>query len=344
MCRAPSEFRCGSKLVPSLRGAKPKQTLCAVDHTTSSLIRRIKGGFLRRIAKKTFGALGPADSLSNVNPFAAVNLNSCRRNLLPYTINLHWLTLFIYWGNQPIFHKKADIHGSQNYLGIRVMKGKWALNLYSPRVSHSISKYKEGIVSSWLSSIPLIFTVSSAAAAAKSLQSCSTLCDPIDGSPPGSPISGILQARTLEWVAISFSNTWKWKVKVKSCLTLSDTPWIAAHQAPPSMGFSRQEYWSGVPLPSLYPELVSHKSKSRISLGQMLVKWSHKIKYSTLFSFESKNTGLLVTEITTHHKRAPLSQSSRAAPDFLLCSVPRVQEFWKMDFFLSGGKRCGKSS
>ena len=85
-----------------------------------------------------------------------------------------------------------------------------------------------------------------AAAAAKLLQ---TLCNPIDGSPPGSPIPGILQARTLEWVAISFSNAWKWKVKVKSlsCARLFTTPWTAASQAPPSMGFSRQEYWSGVP-------------------------------------------------------------------------------------------------
>ena len=91
-----------------------------------------------------------------------------------------------------------------------------------------------------------------AAAAAKLLQLCPTLCDPRDGSSPGSPISGILQARTLEWVAISFSNAWKWKVKVKSlsCVWPSATPWTAAHQAPPSMGFSRQEYWSGVPSPS----------------------------------------------------------------------------------------------
>ena len=89
-------------------------------------------------------------------------------------------------------------------------------------------------------------------AAAKSLQSCPTLCDPIDGSPPGSAVTGILQARTLEWVAISFSNAWKWKVKVKSlsCVRLLATPWTAAYQAPPSMGFSRQEYWSGVPLPA----------------------------------------------------------------------------------------------
>ena len=90
------------------------------------------------------------------------------------------------------------------------------------------------------------------AAAAKSLQLCPTLCDPIDGSPLGSSVPGILQARILEWVAISFSNAWKWKVKVKSLsrARLLATPWTAAYQAPPSMGFSRQEYWSGVPLPS----------------------------------------------------------------------------------------------
>ena len=93
-----------------------------------------------------------------------------------------------------------------------------------------------------------------AAAAAKSLQSCLTLCNPIDRSPPGSPISGILQARTLQWVAISFSNAWKWKVKVKSLsrVWLFATPWATAFQASPSMGFSRQEYWRGLPLPSLW--------------------------------------------------------------------------------------------
>ena len=88
-----------------------------------------------------------------------------------------------------------------------------------------------------------------ATAAAKSLQSCPTLCDPVDGSPPGCPIPGILQARTLEWAAISFSNAWKWKVKVKllSRVRLCATAWTAAYQALPSMGFSRQEYWSGMP-------------------------------------------------------------------------------------------------
>ena len=81
---------------------------------------------------------------------------------------------------------------------------------------------------------------------AKSLQSCPTLCDPIDSSPSGSPVPGILQARTLEWVAISFSNAWKWKVKVKSLsrVRLLVTPWIAAYQAPPSMGFSKQDWTS----------------------------------------------------------------------------------------------------
>ena len=88
--------------------------------------------------------------------------------------------------------------------------------------------------------------------AAKSLQSCPTLRGPRDGSPPGSPVPGILQARTLEWVAISFSTAWKWKVKVESlsCVRPSTTPWTAAYQAPPSMRFSKQEYWCGVPSPS----------------------------------------------------------------------------------------------
>ena len=91
-----------------------------------------------------------------------------------------------------------------------------------------------------------------AAAAAEPLQSCPTLCDPIVGSLLGSAIPGILQARTLEWVAIAFSNAGKWKVKVKSLSRawLLASPWTAALQAPLSMGYSRQEYWSGVPLPS----------------------------------------------------------------------------------------------
>ena len=115
-----------------------------------------------------------------------------------------------------------------------------------------------------------------AAAAAKSLQSCPTLCDPIDISLPGSPVPGILQARTLEWVAISFSNAWKWKVKVKSLsrVRLLATPWTSAYQAPLSMGFSRQEYWNGLPLPSL--KLFFTLQKLTENLGRFLYLWNSK--------------------------------------------------------------------
>ena len=113
---------------------------------------------------------------------------------------------------------------------------------------------------------------SAAAAAAKSLQSCLTLCDPIDSSPLGSSVPGILQERTLEWVATSFSNAWKWKVKVKSLshAWLLATPWTAANQAPLSMGFSRQEYWSRVPLLSLLetlgnPQILDREVNSSIT-------------------------------------------------------------------------------
>ena len=114
-----------------------------------------------------------------------------------------------------------------------------------------------------------------AAAAAKSLESCLTLCDPIDGSPPGSPVPGVLQARTLEWVGISFSSAWKWKVKMKSLspVSLWATPRTAAYQAPPSMGFSRQEYWSGVPLPSPTYEAHTHKGrKANVASGWKYLK------------------------------------------------------------------------
>ena len=109
----------------------------------------------------------------------------------------------------------------------------------------------------WVQSLSWEGLLKKGKAAAKSLQSCPTLCDPIDRSPPGSPVPRILQARILEWVAVSFSNAWKWKVKAKSLsrVQLFATPRTAAHQAPPSMGFSRQEYWSGVPLPSLRERL-----------------------------------------------------------------------------------------
>ena len=119
------------------------------------------------------------------------------------------------------------------------------------------------------------YDTAATAAAAKSLQSCPTLCERTDGSPPGSPVPGILQARTLEWVAISFSNAWKWKVKVKSLshVWLLVTPWTAAYQAPPSMGFSRQEYWSGVPLLSLQYD-TEYPSNNYITPLHPTLLWS----------------------------------------------------------------------
>ena len=131
------------------------------------------------------------------------------------------------------------------------------------------------------------FSKTAAAAAAKSLQSCPTLCDPIDGSPPGSPVPGVLQTRTLEWVAIAFANAWKWKVKVKllSRVRLFATPWTAAYQAPPSMGFSRQEYWSGLPLPSPSQRLLAY-------ICTLVVQFVSK--YSKTLGFFQMKTGELV--------------------------------------------------
>ena len=112
--------------------------------------------------------------------------------------------------------------------------------------------------------------VSSAAAA--SLELCPTVCDPIDGSSPGSVVLGILQAKTLECVAISFSNAWKWKVKVRllSCVWLLAIPWTAAYQDPPSMGFSRQEYWSGLPLPPPLAQQLTPNSELVLEKGNRL--------------------------------------------------------------------------
>ena len=116
----------------------------------------------------------------------------------------------------------------------------------------------------------------------KLLQSCPTLCDPIDSSPPGSPVPGILQARTLECIAISFSNAWKWKVKVNllSCVRLLVTPWTAAYQAPPSMGFSRWEYWSGVSLPSPNYRRLGCKSRNSRNTWSNRQIWRWSIEWS----------------------------------------------------------------
>ena len=133
---------------------------------------------------------------------------------------------------------------------------------------------------------------------AKSLQSCPTLCDPTDGGPPGSPVSGILQARTLEWVAISFSNAWKGKVKVKSLsrVQLFVTPWSAAYQAPPSMGFSRQEYWSGVPLPSpainYYKSLHGNIKKKKKKKNRIIIPDLSKVASIGLPSNDCSSPGL----------------------------------------------------
>ena len=123
-----------------------------------------------------------------------------------------------------------------------------------------------------------------AAAAAKSLQSCPTLCNPIDSRPPGSTIPGILQARTLEWVTISFSNAWKWKMKVKllSRVRLLATPWTTAYQATPSMGFSRQEYWSGFPFPSPQDGAKSTKCYQRVGEGAR--KGWENVRHDSSFS------------------------------------------------------------
>ena len=125
-----------------------------------------------------------------------------------------------------------------------------SLKAFSPRCCFFTKLILVGVYLLYNFVIGSTVVVVSGTAAAKSLQSCPTLCDPTDGSPPGSEVPGILQARILEWVAISFSNAWKWKVKGKSLsrVWLFATPWTAAHQAPPSVGFSRQEHWSGVPL------------------------------------------------------------------------------------------------
>ena len=154
----------------------------------------------------------------------------------------------------------------------------------------------------------LLILVAAAAAAAKSPQSCPTLCDPIDGSPTGSQVPGILQARILEWVAISFYNAWKWKVKVKSLsrVRLLVTPWTAAYQAPLSMGFSRQEYWSGVPLSrnssmkwmdgcgflGLHLDITTRSAKNIKNSGEklLLLETSHTVwdVISTLTGVEGK--------------------------------------------------------
>ena len=161
--------------------------------------------------------------------------------------------------------------------------------------------------------------------AAKSLQSCPTLCDPIDGSPPGFPVPGILQARTLEWVAISFSNTGKWKVKAKSlsCVWLLATPWTAAYQTPLSMGFSRQEYWSGLPLPSPihgWREFISFWCPWSYEYWIQYCalegdQWPHV--YHKMVQYDLKNDVFIVTNQETKNEHRNL----KVILYWLLCSI-----------------------
>ena len=187
---------------------------------------------------------------------------------------------------------------------------------------------------------------------AKSLQSCLTLCDPIDGSPIGSPIPGILQARTLEWVAISFSNAWKWKVKVKSLsrVWLLATPWTAAYQAPPSIGFSRQEYWSGVPLPSpIRTHLASKCMKSSVSSVQSLshvgLFATHGLQTSGFPVHHSQNLLKLLSielvmpsnNLMLYHPFLLLSSIFPSIRVFLNESLPRIRwpKYWSISFSIS---------
>ena len=132
------------------------------------------------------------------------------------------------------------------------------------------------------------------AAAAKSLQLCPTLCDSIDGSSLGSSVPGILQARTLEWVATSFSNAWKWKVKVKllSHVRLLGTPWTAAYQAPPSLGFSRQEHWSGLPFPSTMHESEKWKWSRLVVSNSSRPHGLQPTRLLCAWDFPGKRTGV----------------------------------------------------
>ena len=173
-----------------------------------------------------------------------------------------------------------------------------------------------------------------ATAAAKSLQSCPTLCDPVDGSPPGSLIPGILQARTLEWVAISISSAWKWKMKVKSFsrVRLLATPWTAAYQAPPSMGFSRQEYWSGVPLPSPILHFTSLSNYAAAAAGKSLQSCltarPHRRQPTRLprpWDSPGKNTGVgchFLFQCMKVKSESQVVQSCPTLSDPMDCSLP----------------------
>ena len=178
--------------------------------------------------------------------------------------------------------------------------------------------------------------VNAAAAAAKSLQSCLTLCNPVEGSPPGSPVPGILQARTPEWVAMSFSNAWQWKVKVEllSRVWLFPTPWTAAYQAPLSLGFFRQEHWSGLPLPSPYGQWAN----AHINLDS--VKLTSNCQQKDKLGLFSYNTALTTYALLALQINCSESVSSK--PFYLLNGnrgVPSQRFFYNFRISLACGSR-----
>ena len=173
-------------------------------------------------------------------------------NSVKWCFCFYWDThvfIFFFHAINVIHHIVLDILNHSQFPGIHSTWSWWMIFLCDA-VFHLLVFYWE-YLHLYLSGMLLLLLLS--------CFSCVRLCDPIDSSPPGSPVLGILQARTLEWIAVSLSNAWKWKVKVKSLrlVWLLATPWTAAHQAPPYMGFSRQEYWSGVPLPSPFIRHIS---------------------------------------------------------------------------------------
>ena len=177
-------------------------------------------------------------------------------------------------------------------------------------------------------------------AAAKSLQSCPTLCDSRDGSPPGFPVPGILQARTLEWVAISFPNASKWKMKVKplSRVRLFSTPWAAAYQAPLSIGFSRQEYWSGVPSPFPFPTGILIRSvilRATNCTEKIKYNWTGCLSFAWFVQrgFASHNFGN--SSVTTDFCHTDMNSSSK----ILLCLDFSKRQFnrnWILEFKQTG--------
>ena len=174
--------------------------------------------------------------------------------------------------------------------------------------------------------------------AAKSLPSCLTLGDPVDGCLLGSSILGILQARTLEWVAIFFSNAWKWKVKCSSSV-VSDftTPWTAAYEAPLSMGVSRKKYWSGLPLFLSSVQFSSVQSLSHVWL--FVTPWT-AARQASLSITNSQN----LLKLMSIKSVMPSNSSSVVPFSSHLRSLPASESFPRSQFFASHSQSIGISA